>query len=113
MSKRPFEEEDPTPEDLPEAKHKPVEGAPANAMAAARKCGKCGSTSIRIVSNYAGHRAICNECKDFWSLSMQAPVVVSGSIYDRGLSRRTIASPNFDLAFEDLDEIFDPKNKDK
>jgi hypothetical protein len=96
------------PVDLPAVKAK-VESA--QTVDTSRICDKCKSNKVRIIANHSGHRAVCLECQNWWSLSMAAPMLVSGNLYQRGPSKRTISETDFSLAFEDLDDIYDPSKR--
>jgi hypothetical protein len=106
MSKEPdillFGPEEDDPEDLPKVKAKKKVSGPVDA---ARTCEKCKGTSTRIVSNYEGRRAWCNGCGHNWGISMALATVIPDGLEGRGISKRTLVEPDWNLAFEDLDEI--------
>ena len=113
MSKTPdillFNEEDEDdPEDLPPATAKSKD---VSALDASRICEKCKGTSIRIVSNYEGRRAWCNECGHNWGISLATSQLIPDGLMGRGLNKRTIVEPDWNLAFEDLDELDDERKK--
>jgi len=89
------------PTDLPEAKVVVFAKTP---LEAASTCEKCGGPT-RIVSNYEGRRAWCNKCGHNWGISLAAVSLVPGGLETRGLSKRTLVEPDWNLAYEDLDEI--------
>lgn len=102
MSKKPiYFEDDGPPEDLPEVTAK---RAPADAVKASRICEKCSSTSVRINSTHEGRRAWCNQCGHNWGISMATSMHVRDGILSRGITKRTLVEPDWNLAFEDIGE---------
>lgn len=99
------------PDDLPAPVGSTAGLKPIEAVEAARTCEKCGSKNVRIFSNYNGRQAKCTECKHWWSIAMvPAAAIVRGDLNVRGLSKRTVIEPDWNLAYEDLDDVYDPNN---
>lgn len=97
------------PERLPAVKAKRKRPDP---VALSRKCDKCSGESVRVQSNFQERRAWCNNCGHNWAISMATSMVVRPEVFDRGLSKQTLVEPDWNLAYEDLDEWPDEDNPD-
>lgn len=95
-----FGDKEEAPDDLPSAPQKEKQ---ATARDASRTCEKCGSTEVRINNAYDGSRAHC-VCGHSWSLSMFAVPYTPDGLMSRGITKRTLVEPDWELAYEDLDD---------
>jgi hypothetical protein len=74
------------------------------------ECPKCGN-SLRVVSNYLGVHAHCDNCKDFFPVASTARRVEPTLNLPRGLRRRTLVEPDWGKAFEEIGDSSDDKNR--
>ena len=92
------DEEESAPDDLPEIEQVIKSKGPVDT---ARVCEKCQSTNIRINNTSVERRAFCGGCGHSWAISMATATMLPDGLFERGLHKRTLVEPDWDLAFED------------
>jgi hypothetical protein len=70
-----------------------------SALDRSRICPKCEKEG-RVISNSTGLSVFCNPCKWSWPISSAALDPVLPMTPARGLERKTLAEPNWDMAYE-------------
>ena len=73
-------------------------------------CQKCGN-KLRVVSNYLGVHAHCDNCKDSFPVASTARRVEPALNLPRGLHKRTLVEPDWGKAFEEIGDASDDKNQ--
>lgn len=75
-----------------------------------RICNKCGEEG-RVISNSGGVSVFCNKCKFAWPVSGVALDSTLAVTPSRGVVKRTLVEPDWDLAYEDLEDNRGPPKK--